>query len=417
MLGPRLSNIQLLGVLASFVIGLGSDSSDAQDAPRDDGRNTVLMHYMPWYETPDVRGKWGPHWTGWQKQHDPSTTDKFGLPDIWSHYHPLIGPYDSADPDAVECQLQQMKLAGVDGVIADWYGIIDHYDYLPNHVATQVLFEQAGEVGMTFSVCFEDRTVQELVKAGKADEDNLGATLAKTFEWTHENWFTHAHYQRYKGRPLVLNFGPIFIKDPGPWREGFASLPERPAFFALHHLWRDVGADGGFTWVHTDAFYDEEGRDRGDDEIARRFAGLYERVSGDPEQVITSAVPGFHDVYTNSYSYLAHRGGETLKRHLRAAMASESPVVQLVTWNDYGEGTIIEPTHEFGYLFLEILQDTLRAEGGDLAFTHEDLRLPGRLYRARKSGAAASSTLDRIASMLNRGDTSSARRALDRISE
>ncbi|NBS55380.1 hypothetical protein EBT23_07505, partial [bacterium] len=25
---------------------------------------TLLMHYMPWYETPQGRGKWGSHWTG-----------------------------------------------------------------------------------------------------------------------------------------------------------------------------------------------------------------------------------------------------------------------------------------------------------------------------------------------------------------
>ena len=79
----------------------------------------LLMHYMPWYTTPAVSGEWGGHWRGWQSQHHPDQTTTNGLPDIWSHYHPLIGVYDSSDPDVLECQLLQMKLAGIDGVLAD----------------------------------------------------------------------------------------------------------------------------------------------------------------------------------------------------------------------------------------------------------------------------------------------------------
>lgn len=123
----------------------------------------LLMHYMPWYKTPDVRGSWGSHWTGHQRQHDPDQTGEDGLPDIWSHYHPLIGLYDSTDRDVLECQLLQMKLAGVDGVVADWYGIAPHADYPEIHAATLALFAAAREAGMWFAVCYEDRSIQLLV--------------------------------------------------------------------------------------------------------------------------------------------------------------------------------------------------------------------------------------------------------------
>jgi len=52
----------------------------------------------------------------------PTKTTTKRLADIWSNYHPLIGLYDSTDPDLLECHLLQMKLAGIDGVIPDWYG-------------------------------------------------------------------------------------------------------------------------------------------------------------------------------------------------------------------------------------------------------------------------------------------------------
>jgi hypothetical protein len=112
---------------------------------------TWLMHYMPWYETPEVRGHWGSHWTGHEKQHQPNQKKANGLPDIWSHYHPLIGLYDSTDPNVLECQLLQMKIAGVDGVIVDWYGLGKVADYPNIHKATQAVFEAAGSFSPSVS--------------------------------------------------------------------------------------------------------------------------------------------------------------------------------------------------------------------------------------------------------------------------
>jgi hypothetical protein len=35
-------------------------------------------------------------------------------------------------------------------------------------------------------------------------------------------------------------------------------------------------------------------------------------------------------------------------------------LVQVVTWTDFGEGTIVEPTREYGYRDLGMLQDFRR---------------------------------------------------------
>jgi hypothetical protein len=45
---------------------------------------------------------------------------------------------------------------------------------------------------------------------------------------------------------------------------------------------------------------------------------------------------------------------------LEAAVTARADVVQLATWNDYGEGTMIEPTVQNGYRALETLQDLRR---------------------------------------------------------
>ncbi|MEM7625299.1 MAG: hypothetical protein AAF333_06695 [Planctomycetota bacterium] len=370
------------------------------------------MHYMPWYQTLAIRGRWGEHWTGFEKQHNPGELDEDGLPDIWSHYHPLVGVYDSTDLAVLECQLLQMKLAGVDGVIVDWYGLSGAADYPPIHQATQAMYDASDQYGMSFTVCFEDRTVERLVKDGALRPEGIAEHLSETFAWVEEHWFAGPHYFRIDGRPLLLNFGPIYVKDAGAWTTAFGNLETPPKFFALHHLWRNAGADGGFTWVHPEVWEGDPDRAT----IRDRLIKVFTRPSGEADRVIVSAVAGFNDVYEKSFVDLDYRDGSTLREALDVGIDGPWPVIQLVTWNDYGEGTMIEPTHEFGYRFLEVIQEARRRELGEgFVFTAKDLRLPARLLGLRRAKYASPIELDRIAMLLSAGRSGEAKKALDEL--
>lgn len=373
-------------------------------------RKLLLAHYMPWYETPAFRGYWGNHWTGFANEANPNIIGPDGQRDIWSNYYPIIEPYDSADPHTLECHLLQMKLAGIDGVIADWYGIFNAADYPIIQVATEALYDAAGDFDMKFAACFEDRTVEFLVNSGQLSPAGITGHLIQTFNWMQANWFTGDQYVRIDGRPLLLNFGPIFISSPQPWNDALSILPDRPLFFPLHQLWQSVNADGGFNWVHWSAWQGSPS-----EAITRqRLNNIFNTTSPDPTRVIPSAVPGFDDVYAGDpFPFLDHNNGETFRVALETAMDGPWETIQLVTWNDYGEGTIIEPTEEFGYTFLEIVQQARRDEsGGNFQFTAEDLRLPTFLYQLRKSGGASPATLDAVSDALNAGDTAAARALL-----
>lgn len=377
-----------------------------------DKAKAILAHYMPWYETPAVRGRWGAHWTGHNKEHDPEITKENGLPDIWSHFHPLIGLYDSTDPDVLECQLLQMKLAGINGVIVDWYGIYPAADYPAIHEASRAMFGACGRLGMKFAACYEDRSLDLLVRWGKISEAEVSSRLADDLRWAADEWFTAPQYFRFDGRPLLLNFGPIYAKDREAWSAAVSACRPRPAFFALHHLWQDAGADGGFSWVHTEPFDGEPGEET----IVQRLTGTHNYRSADPLESIPSAYPGFEDVYETSLLDLGRRGGRTIRETLRAAMQGPWPVVQLVTWNDYGEGTVIEPSHEDGYDALEAVQEARRLELGEaFSFTSGDLRLPAELYALRRKGGIPRGELDRVAALLAAGQTEEARRELARL--
>ena len=58
-----------------------------------------------------------------------------------------------------------------------------------------------------------------------------------------------------------------------------------------------------------------------------------------------------------------------------------APIIQIATWNDYGEGTVIEPTKTFGYRYLEHIQ---KNAADDFPYGPDALRLPGILYQLKK---------------------------------
>ena len=378
-----------------------------------DGKKVLLMHYMPWYETPSVRGQWSPHWKGHQSEHKPDTVGSDGLSDIYSHYHPLIGLYDSADPDLLECHLLQMKLAGINGVVVDWYGIYNTADFPQMQEASRAMFEAAGKFGMKFVACYEDRTLDLLIKWQKIKPDQIQDHLKETFQWLQTEWFSKPQYFKYHDHPLLLNFGPMYVKDPAVWNSAVNSVTNPPTLFGLHHLWKNAGMDGGFTWVHWNPWNGNPNEETAE----KSLNGIFTEISGGhPEQVIVSACPGFHDVYTQPHPELKHREGQTLKESLDVDMKGPWPIIQLVTWNDYGEGTMIEPTHEFGYKFLEVIQQARKKEIGDaFKFSADDLRLPGRLYNLRKKGSASTEQMNKISQLLNDGKCPEARQELDKL--
>ncbi len=78
------------------------------------------------------------------------------------------------------------------------------------------------------------------------------------------------------------------------------------------------------------------------------------------ETFVSVIFPGFHDIYQeaklhDSYGYIDDRGGKTFTESLSLAKNSKSQI-QIATWNDYGEGTMIEPTLKHGYRYLHALE-------------------------------------------------------------
>ena len=381
----------------------------------------LLAHYMPWYTAPPISSRWGWHWT--MNHFDPEQRDEEGRRRIASWYYPLIGPYDSADPAVLEYHVLLMKLAGVDGVIADWYGKDDYLDYGVNHQRTLRLFEWVRRAGLTFCLCYEDRTIARMIEGGYIPPTQALALARETIREAERVFFTQPGYLRWNGRPVLLNFGPVFFTgDQWPGIFSVLAPTNQPAFFTLDR--RVTGALGAFNWPPMWASSTNGGiLSR---EALRSYLDGFEQKASSWPAYISSAFPRFHDIYAEagvgpSYGRLEDAEGEILRLTLHRALTNRSTYVQLVTWNDFGEGTILEPTREFGFRDLQMVQES-RRRFLDPSFTGrpEDLELAWRLYQLRRhfSGQLlVEAELDRVFALAVEGSTEMARRLLEALEQ
>lgn len=400
---------RLIPLLLSFLLAgtLAAAPEPAAPGPGP-GRPLLLAHYMPWFEAKPVHPQWGWHWT--MNHFDPDQQTA-GRRQAASHYRPLAGFYDSGDPGVLECQVLQMKLAGIDGVILDWYGPDDYLDYGLIHRNSNEMVSALKKAGLRFAVCYEDQTVPRLISGKVVDAAQAVEHGTKVMRWLTDHWLNDPAYVKVEGRPLLLVFGPQFYTEE-QWKQILAGLPNPPMFFTLHH--RREPAAGAFDWPQPGA------------NLGLKAVDTFYQEASQWAAAIPVAFPRFHDIYKeagvgNSLGSISDEDGKTYETTLIRALQSKAPVIQLATWNDWGEGTIIEPSEEFGYRDLEQTQ-TLRQRtiAPPLPYTASDLRLPLELLQLRRKHQdepAVQAKLDEAARRLNQGSPAEARRIMQKVKD
>lgn len=375
----------------------------------------VMVYYMPWFVAKPFSSSWGWHWT--MNHYDPEVMNAFGERQIASWYYPLIGPYDSADPVVLEYHVLLMKLAGIDGVIVDWYGRDNYYDYAVNNQRTRAMFDFARRARLKFTLCYEDQTIQQEINGGFIRATGAIAHAQQAMLYLQTNYFCDPSFLQWSNRPVMLNFGPQYFKSNSQWQEIFSVLPPAnlPAFFTEDEC---VGpAVGAFDWP---PMWLTQAPGTGgviSDTALQQYLSKFEQKAAAWPAFISSAFPRFHDIYKQAgvrdyWGYLGDNNGEVLRKTLSRAMTNVSTHVQIVTWNDFGEGTVVEPTQEYGFRDLGIIQDLRRLYlEPDFAYHTNDLALAIRVYDLRRqcgTNSRISAKLDQVFTNIVNGNLKAA---------
>ena len=335
----------------------------------------LFAHYMPWFENKQTsaNGNWGWHWT--MNNQNPDIVDNEGKRQIAAHYYPLIGPYASSDPDLIEYHLLLMKYSGIDGVLIDWYGSTNVYDYGTNRRNTEALVEKLDKVGLKFAIVYEDATIPQVMSNTGSGE---AVVLARNdMYYIQQHYFNKSSYIKIGGKPLLLVFGPSYFQAANDWQLIISAFTDKPVFMPLWGNSSKLGTTAGGEYMWVDQV-----------NIDTKYA-----TKDNFTNFIGGAWPGFHDFYKEGGAgenlfVIEHNNGAVWDNTLAKAQANNMSFLQLITWNDFGEGTMIEPTKEFGYLFLEKLQ----AFSG-VSYQKSSLEAIEKQYTLRKSKSSDKSAM------------------------
>jgi len=283
----------------ALVAGAADSQIAVPDVPAGPSVGEVAIFYYPWYGTAARDGGWQ-HWQ--QNNNAPPTQ-------IASGWFPTRGPYSSSDPAVVRGQMREIAAMGVQTVIVSWWG--------------------PGSA--------EAARLPAVARAARAA--GLGVAL---------------HVEPYPGRtPALLEsdlraFATSGIKDfyvydstttpDTAWRALNESLPG-VRLFANTSL-PGKAEKGGFAGLYTYDVYIYDGSSFPRICAAARLRGLL---------CAPSVGPGYDALRATGDTRVRSRAnGATYDRMWHGAVRAAADVVTITSYNEWHEGTQIEPAQAVG---------------------------------------------------------------------
>ena len=322
-----------------------------------------------------ARTPWGSGtWRTWQNHgHEPDRKDAAGRRDIGSVYYPAIGLYDCSDPDYIDYACQTLAMCHVDAITFYTRDASDewHIAALRKWVATMPRYGLRGmpRLQPESSVADLDALLRVFAPVALTWGER---TVVPFFNLKTDRYGDVARWKAEKTpQPLLLKW--ISASCRPPFDGGFDWIGDAT------HPARETSARDGWK-RYFDARLAKEGYDS-DVERAKKL------IASGMSFYAEGVNPGFDDSPVNGWGngkhYIERAQGETYRYRWQRAVENGYPMVFIPTWDDWGEGSLIEATVEFGNLYLGITREYAAKYKGITPNTG-DLSLPQWIYRARK---------------------------------
>jgi hypothetical protein len=302
------------------------------DSVRSGVPKQVLAFYYGWYGNPDVSQRWV-HWKNVDtaKKHIDEST----------HY-PALGPYDSHDPKIVDTHCRQAKDIGLTGFIMSWWSKGDFHDQ-----GMPIMLDAAEKHGLNVSIYYEF-----VPPRGKPTIEGAVNDLM----FIVDTYGKHPAWLRVEGKPVIFVYGRAVndIKLEG-WKQvirDFTSKRPGGAIFIGDHI--SAEAADIFDGIHT---YNPTGLTKGKslDEIrtwARTIFPNWVKTAGPNKIACITIIPGYDDSVQPSRKpprpITERFNGDTYKVMWEEAIAANPDWVLVTSWNEWHEGSEIEPSVELG---------------------------------------------------------------------
>lgn len=260
-----------------------------------------------------------------------ATTKIFAHLMLWfgGSNHMNVG-YSSVDRAQIQRQITDMISRGIDGVVIDWYGPHNSVD----EATRAVMHEAERHAGFTFAIMIDAGAMGNACSGCSSQE-----ALTRLLQYVEKNYFVSPAYFTIEGQPVVTNFNVDGASVD--WQKANGALKTPPRF-----LFQDQGgfthpmSDGSYSWVMpTTPDYGLE-----------YLSSFYNTGLSFPRtETVGATYKGFNDALAGwgSGRAIDQQCGQTWLQTFSKInelynSGRQLPYLQLVTWNDYEEGTELE---------------------------------------------------------------------------
>jgi len=309
----------------------------------------VLAFYYPWYRTLSVSGYCTWNFGGNQYEE----RDRYCEKNHFSAHFPKDGLYDTLDPEVIFRQLQQSISAGIDGWIVSWWGR-DFFQPDPLFL----IFEQIEKNNFSFkiSIYYEQipgcqgykicsRTKREIIKAVKED-----------FQFLRENYFSHPAYLKVDHQPVVFIYIRALLQGKGVWKKIQKEIERGGEIF--------LSGDCGFSFIpffvgkrfEQVHFYNPVSELIILGTKLFNYSGFVRQVRARGQSPAITIIPGYDErkLPDRKGLFLKREQGKIYSQLWEKALRAQPDWILITSFNEWYEGTEIEPSQEFGEFYLEL---------------------------------------------------------------
>lgn len=329
----------MCGMLASFIaLSLwGAEETASVSPPPHNAARKVLAFYYPWYgnpKYPDGSGRWS-HWEGVEEEKKQIAS---------STNYPKLGAYDSHDPKVIQQHAEWSKQAGIHGWVVSWWGRNDFTDK-----AMPRILDACQKAGLQATIYYE--TVR-----GQKTPENAAQELVEVLKTyaDHPAWF------RWQGKPVLF----IYVRTLDElgldgWRKAISQIRQNyPQGVVLIGDRMSREAAQIFDGIHT---YNtaEHLKGRNVQEVRswceKTFPAWVALARKENKIAALTVIPGYDDTKIRKPGLKAPRfEGHSYALQWEAAIAAKPDWILITSFNEWHEGSEIEPSLEWGDRFIEI---------------------------------------------------------------
>ncbi|MDM8526784.1 SH3 domain-containing protein [Anaerolineales bacterium HSG24] len=279
--------------------------------------------------------------------------------------------YRSADRATIERQVSQAQSAGINAFVQSWYGPQVENNQTETNFRT--LLDVGAATGFQSAVDFE--TQSPFYGSDQAVIDGLTALLA-----THIH---HPAYFRYQGKPVIFFWrqqrfssqrwaeirGQLDPNHDTIWIAEGVDLVYQNAFDG-HHLY-------SIAWAASPAAELNKWGNR---------VRNYETTNEVDKIWVATTMPGYNDTRLPRADAFAvsRNNGDYYRQAWQGAVASGAEMIIINSFNEWPEGTHIEPSVSYGNFYLDVTRELVaNLRNGMLPSAPAPIELPAQSFTAQ----------------------------------